>query len=1296
MKQKRRTKRLLALALLLASVLGLAGAFQMASVLSASVSAQDVNTHEIVFTIPVGEDGVHYSRVGPEILTWGPSAFTVVPDGSFWIADTVANRLLHYNLEGDRLNTINLNAHQVVGVGDLEISASDIFVLDIAAVIPRILRLSPDGELLASHKLPVGLRLENGLTGIAVGDQGELLVEREGGAFVSVLVHADGKVAPVALDGYIHRGRLYNARPADLTAADTTRGYITAGDTRIEVDVTHSLGGLRVLGVNADDSFYVIVDEVAIGDSGIQVDQTVHHYNAGGELLGVARVPLAERYTSVAHGLAMGPGGKVYALITHPDRVEVQRLKLSHELRPILPTASMETSPRSSKDHRATTLSCITRDSMMSTASGYTNNSKYLSATNTDGTCSGRDKPRYIGGAGTYSSVAYDWGGWDAVSGYNGYMSPNTCQAGDICHWDSDQQQWVCTVESCSRGTDCSGFVSRVWQLSSKHSTRSLPDVSWQLGSHDQLLRGDIMNEYYSHVVLFSSFGDNGIYDYEATTYNAYDRVVYMFSSWSRLDGYVPRRYNDVCQDVTPPAAPSNLSAFATGQTSIHLSWTDNSDNEDGFKIFRSGSHIATVGAGSTSYDDNGLSCGTTYSYYVKAYNSAGDSDPSNTDNATTDNCPPPPAPSLSSPPNGHTFVSCANITLDWNESSGASEYYAEYWGAGSDNWGWGGGTDWNIGIKSPGTYSWHAKARNEHGESDWSDTWSFTVNPNQTPNTPSPQSPGDGTWVNNRSPTLQWSTSSDDGCPRGLTYNAQIERITGGSWSTSISDHSGTSWSPSVPSDDDYRWRVQAHDGSLTSGWSGYRTVRVDATPPDTSITDGPSGVIPIGSATFTWTGTDNRTSTGDLEYRYRLVGLSNDWSSWSTATSVTYNDLTDGDYTFEVKAKDKAGNEDPSPATRSFGVDVTPPETTITSGPSGCIGTADVTFTWTGSDNRTPTAELLYSYKLEGFDADWSAWAGATSKSYTGLPDGDYTFKVKAKDEVGHEDPSPSSQSFRVDTTPPTGSILVNGGDSTTNKIAVHLDITGDDGPVGCGVTEMRLSNDGFNWEAWQPFATEGEWLLPTLNRTTWTVHLQLKDLVGNVSGAFTDDIYLDLYPPRPSSESYQLGARVVASADPTSISESYGLLSATMGQPIADGRLEGNTYHLESGYQGAWPSVPRGRPPAESYDINASLVASSGEVQASESYRLQSATGQSTDVGPRSSENYQLLSGYLPCKLLGDLDGNGRVDVVDIMMVASRWRCRSGDDCYHKRFDLDKDGDIDIVDIMLVVARWGEACE
>src|SRR5207253_3086653 len=39
---------------------------------------------------------------------------------------------------------------------------------------------------------------------------------------------------------------------------------------------------------------------------------------------------------------------------------------------------------------------------------------------------------------------------------------------------------------------------------------------------------------------------------------------------------------------LAPPAAPSNLPATAASSRQIHLTWTDNSSHEDGFKLYRS------------------------------------------------------------------------------------------------------------------------------------------------------------------------------------------------------------------------------------------------------------------------------------------------------------------------------------------------------------------------------------------------------------------------------------------------------------------------------------------------------------------------------------------------------------------------------------------------------------------------------------------------------------------------------------------------------------------------------------
>ena len=124
--------------------------------------------------------------------------------------------------------------------------------------------------------------------------------------------------------------------------------------------------------------------------------------------------------------------------------------------------------------------------------------------------------------------------------------------------------------------------------------------------------------------------------------------------------------------------APSNLTASEMSSSEISLAWTDNSKkSEDGFQVERctgagctSFAQIFQVGADVVSYNDSGLAAGTTYSYRMRAYDSAGSySAYSNIAEATTASAPatvPPTAPSSLNA----TASSYRQIDLAWSDNS--------------------------------------------------------------------------------------------------------------------------------------------------------------------------------------------------------------------------------------------------------------------------------------------------------------------------------------------------------------------------------------------------------------------------------------------------------------------------------------------------------------------------------------------------------------------------------------------------------------------------------------------------
>jgi hypothetical protein len=176
------------------------------------------------------------------------------------------------------------------------------------------------------------------------------------------------------------------------------------------------------------------------------------------------------------------------------------------------------------------------------------------------------------------------------------------------------------------------------------------------------------------------------------------------------------------------------------------------------------------------------------------------------------------------------------------------------------------------------------------------------------------------------------------------------------------------------------------------------------DEAAPDLSLVCGTS--TSDGNVSFTWSATDDSTSAMEIVYQYKLEGFDADWSDWSSETSKSYSSLPDGDYQFCVRAMDGAGNVSSSECC-SFTVssdscenETDPPLVFLDCGTP--TSTGNVTFSWSGFDACSPP--IQYQYKLEGTDADWSAWLSVTTKTYVGLLPGTYQFCVRARDEAGN----------------------------------------------------------------------------------------------------------------------------------------------------------------------------------------------------------------------------------------------------------------------------------------------------
>jgi len=176
---------------------------------------------------------------------------------------------------------------------------------------------------------------------------------------------------------------------------------------------------------------------------------------------------------------------------------------------------------------------------------------------------------------GRNARVAYMWGGFSSLAQYDAGLQAGK-YAADIN---------TAGVSSYAVGVDCSGFVSRCWQMSYHSSTSMMPDITTQYASWNDLKPGDAIHKV-GHVRLFVNRTPDGKFRVVESSARGWD-VSYWTYLASDLTTYTPRYYNEM-ESGANASQPNLLQAVQIYGGIISLSWSCDTTGIIGYRIYHS------------------------------------------------------------------------------------------------------------------------------------------------------------------------------------------------------------------------------------------------------------------------------------------------------------------------------------------------------------------------------------------------------------------------------------------------------------------------------------------------------------------------------------------------------------------------------------------------------------------------------------------------------------------------------------------------------------------------------------
>lgn len=274
-------------------------------------------------------------------------------------------------------------------------------------------------------------------------------------------------------------------------------------------------------------------------------------------------------------------------------------------------------------------------------------------------------------------------------------------------------------------------------------------------------------------------------------------------------------------------------------------------------------------------------------------------------------------------------------------------------------------------------------------------------------PAAPTLSSPAAASYSASARPTLSWTASADsDVTAYEVTLNGLV-----------VGSVAGTSWTPSSNLvNGTHTWTVRAKDASGNqSAAPTARTFTVDATAPAAVTPTAPAANLATSDTTpsFAWkAATDKGSSVAS--YRITVDGAVAATVSSPTLTWTPSSPLAEGAHSWQVHARDQAGNYSATAKAMTFRVDTTAPAVPTGQLPAGgTLGTARPALSWTAASDGTGSGVAGYQVSVDG-----GAAVTVTGTKYTppAQTPGSHTWTVRSKDRAGNLSAATTSRTFIV----------------------------------------------------------------------------------------------------------------------------------------------------------------------------------------------------------------------------------------------------------------------------------------